>query len=150
MKKMFLLFCFIALASLAANAHVVTVQFTGYCDGMYINNPSGIIFGGQHILGNCVNNQNGGGFVHAAAGYTYYTGVAYDFSDPLFGLDGSNSSLQYLLQVAGTVKRTTKCGWAIYYGPDGSNNYLLNYGTCSIVSGVAKHEGAGLKSSASR
>jgi hypothetical protein len=152
MKKLLLLFCFVALATLAANANVVTVSFAPYCDGMYINNPSGPIFGGQHINATCSGaNTNGGGFVHGAPGFTYYPNTAYDFSDPLFGLLGENSSIQFLLQVKGTVKKPVECGWVIYYGFDGSGNYLLNAGPCTIVSGVdaIKHI-PGAKSTTSR
>lgn len=151
MKKMLLLFCFVAVASLAANASNFTVAFTGYCDGLAVNNPAGLSFGGTHLLGDCVNNQFGGGFKHAAATFTYYTGSAYDFSDPLFGLQGFNSSLQFLVQVSGTVKRPGKCGWVLYYGPDGVNNYLLNLGTCTrIADAHAIVRSPGLKASTSR
>ena len=149
MKKMLLLFCFVAVASLAASATSFTVSFTPYCDGMAVHNPSGISFGGTHILGNCVNNYYGGGFKHGATGFTYYAGSAYDFSDPLYGMEGINSSLQYLLSVTGTARRPGNCGWVIYEGPDGVGIYLLNYGTCTRVANAAAISGKG-KSSASR
>ncbi|MFZ0687606.1 MAG: hypothetical protein WAM89_18840 [Terriglobales bacterium] len=139
MKKLLLLFCLVAMFSLAANATTTgyTVSFSPYCDGMSIASYTGIIFGGYHIYpSGCgpSENLNGGGFVHAAAGYTYYTGAAFDFSDITFAVEGVNSSLQFLLQVAGTTKHTTKCGWTIYAGEDGVGNYFINEGTCTLVS----------------
>ena len=136
MKKMLLVCCFLAVACLAANATTgFTVTFNGYCDGMSVANYTTISFGGNHNNDNCGGDiSHGGGFKHAAAGYTYYTGAAFDFSDPYFGRIGTNSSLQFLLQVAGTPAKPVKCGWTLYYGPDGVANYLLNYGLCTLVS----------------
>jgi hypothetical protein len=136
MKKMLLVCCFLAVASLAANATTgFTVTFNGYCDGMNIANFTTISFGGNHNNDNCAGDvSHGGGFKHAAAGYTYYTGAAFDFGDPYFGRVGTNASLQILLSVAGTVKAPIHCGWVIYYGPDGVANYYLNSGLCTIVS----------------
>jgi hypothetical protein len=144
MKKMLLLLCIIAFASLTASATTgYTVGFNGYVDSMSIATYTGAIFGGTHWNANGAGlNTHGGGFRHAAPGFTYYTGGAFDFSDPLFGLEGSNSSLQFLLQVTGTPARPGICGWTLYYGPDGVSNYLLNLGTCTLVSRpVAQQQG---------
>ena len=145
MKKMLLVLCVIAFASLTASATTgYTVTFNGYVDSMSIANYSGIIFGGTHWNANGAGlNTHGGGFIHGAPGYTVYTGAAFDFGDPLFGLGGSNSSLQYLLQVAGSVKHPVKCGWVIYYGPDGVSNYYLNSGYCTLVSRPLGHQQSG-------
>ena len=134
MKKMLLVCCFLAVASLAANATTgFTVTFNGYCDGMNIANYTGIIFGGNHNNYDCAGSvAHGGGFRHAAPGYTVYTGAAFDFMDWIFA--SRNSSLQFLLQVSGTVRRPGPCGWVIYYGPDGVGNYYLNSGGCTLVS----------------
>jgi len=150
MKKMLLVCCFLAVACLAANATTgYTITFNGYCDGMNIANYTGILFGGNHNNDNCAGDvSHGGGFRHAAAGYTVYTGAAFDFGDPLFGRSGSNSSLQILLQVTGTVKRPGICGWVIYYGPDGVSNYYLNSGACTLVSRPVRT--GGTKASTSR
>lgn len=143
MKKMFLVCCFLAVACLAANATTgYTVSFSPYCDGMSVASSTNISFGGVHINDNCAGDfSNGGGFKHAAAGFTYYTGAAFDFSDPFFGRNGSNSSLQFLLSVAGTVAHPIHCGWTLYYGPDGVGNYLLNSGLCTIVSRPVRQGG---------
>ena len=119
---------------------------------MQIASYTGILFGGTHINATCAGtNTFGGGFVHAAAGYTYYTGAAFDFGDPLFGLLGTDASLQFLIQITGTVKKPGKCGWVIYEGPDGVSNYLLNSGPCTLLSRPDEIRSvAGAKSSTSR
>jgi len=154
MKKMLLLLCFVALACLAASATTgYTVTFNGYCDGMSIAKYTGIIFGGTHNFTACsLTDTNGGGFRHAAAGYTVYSGAAFDFSDPFFGYEeATNSSLQYLLQVTGTVKKPGICGWANYKGDDGVSNYLIAAGYCTLVSRpLGAGEAPGLKPSTSR
>lgn len=143
MKKMLLVLCVIAFASLTASATTgYTVTFNGYCDGMNVATTTTIAFGGNHNNDNCAGDvSHGGGFKHSAPGYTYYTGSAYDFSDPFFGRSGSNSSLQFLLSVAGTPTHPVHCGWTLYYGPDGAGNYLLNYGLCTIVSRPVRQGG---------
>jgi hypothetical protein len=151
MKKMLLVLCVIAFASLTASATTgYTIAFTGYCDGMSIASYSGIIFGGNHNNANCHGAViHGGGFRHAAAGYTYYSGAAFDFSDPLLGYTyATNSSLQYLLQVSGTPSHPGPCGWANYKGSDGVGNYLVHSGTCTLVSRPVR--AGGTKSSATR
>jgi hypothetical protein len=151
MKKMLLVLCVIAFASLTASATTgFTVTFNGYCDGMSVATTTTIAFGGVHHNDNCAGDfSNGGGFKHGAAGYTYYIGSAYDFGDPLFGREGINSSLQFLLSVAGTVTHPVHCGWTLYEGPDGVGNYLLNLGTCTIVSRPVR-QGGGTKSTTMR
>jgi hypothetical protein len=144
MKKLLLVICFLALCSLGASAQ--TVQFDGFCDGLQVN-PSGIVFGGTHLLGDCANNFFGGGFIHTAPGFTFYPGKVYDFSDPLFGLFGINASIEFLVNIKPSKKKN--CGWVIYEGPDGVGNYFLNAGTCTKVAN-AKALLKGTKSSTNR
>jgi hypothetical protein len=147
MKRMFLIFGFVALASIAASAAPVTYQFDGYCDSMTINlyGVPKTIFGGTHNFGDCANNFNIGGFKHGVATvYQTGTGAVIDAGDPLFGLFGVNASLQFLIN-----KNNLQCSWIIYSGSDGVGNYVVNVGTCTKVVGPIKR-GAGVKSSAGR
>ena len=148
MKKMLLVLCLIAFASLTASATTgYTVAFNGYCDGVSIANNNNVIFGGVHNLTSCpYNNRNGGGFKHAAAGYTYYTGAAFDFSDTFAASLGYNESQEVLINVAGTPTHPVKCGWVYYTGNDGVGNYYTNSGLCTIVSRpLSRQQVKGLK-----
>ena len=132
MKKILLVLGFLAVASFAANAAVpapYTVQFNGYCDGIYIAHLDAHAFAGVHLLGDCANNFYGGGFKSAAPGWTYYTGAADQFSDPLYGIYGINASLEFLMQVSGKKK----CAWVIWEGPDGVSLYFINAGLCTKI-----------------
>jgi len=150
MKKVVLVFCFLAVSSLAASASINgTYQFDGYCDGLNIHvygSPQ-TIFGGTHLMADCFQDILGGGFKHGLAPvYQTGTGAVLDFSDPLFGLNGDNSSLQIILNV-----NNGQCSWVIYYGPDGVGNYVLNAGTCTkVASKAAIARRPGLKSSTQR
>jgi hypothetical protein len=150
MKKMLLVFCFLTMASVAASASINgTYQLDGFCDGINIHlyGVPQTIFGGTHLLADCVQNTLGGGFRHDLSPvYQTGTGAVLDFSDPLFGMYGENSSLQIILNV-----NHGQCSWVIYYGNDGVGNYVLNAGTCTKVANkAAMAKRPGLKSSTQR
>src|SRR5262249_4519374 len=148
MKKMLLVVCFLALASLAANAKVNGVyQLDGYCDAVGINTYGvpATILGGTHYLGDCANNFFGGGFKHGLASvYQTGLGAVVDFSDPLYGMYGINASLQFIFNF-----NHGQCSWVIYDGPDGVGNYVVNVGTCTKVAAPLKKK-PGMKYSAQR
>jgi hypothetical protein len=147
MRKTLFVFCLFALVGLSASAQ--TFQFDGYCDAIKVNRygvPK-TIFGGTHLQADCQNNIFGGGFVHGVAPvYQTGTGVVLDFSDPFFGLEEVNSSLQFLINA-----NNDQCSWVAYYGPDGVGNYILNAGTCTkIPPGASLVKRPGLKGSTQR
>src|SRR3954467_9726195 len=100
MKKMFLIFGFLALASIAASAAPVTYQFDGYCDSMTVNlfGTPKTIFGGTHNFFDCANSVDIGGFKHGVS-TVYQTGygAVLDASDPIGPYIIGPVSIQFLI-----------------------------------------------------
>jgi hypothetical protein len=153
MKKMLLVISLVLCLSAFSAAKDTFYNFTldGFCDGMSLRlyTPGApvpkILVGGLHVLGDCVNNFNVGGFKHGISPTVQYpgsTGAVLDVSDPLLGLFGIDASLQFLIN-------TNFHTWTIYEGPDGVGNYLLNEGTYSNAA-KPMTKGVGTKASVTR
>ena len=98
MKKMLLVISLVLCLSAFSAAKDTFYNFTldGFCDGMSLRlyTPGApvpkILVGGLHVLGDCVNNFNVGGFKHGISPTVQYpgsTGAVLDVSDPLLGLE---------------------------------------------------------------
>jgi hypothetical protein len=135
-----------------ANATLTTyhIAFTGYCDTMTLNLYSDrpipkILVGGTHFNYNCEGaDAYVGGFQVGISPTVQYdsTGSVLMVSDQAYGLQGTNWSVMYLINIqAGT--------WILWSGISGEGEEILNEGTFTLTDGQVR-KGDGNKSTSQR
>jgi hypothetical protein len=147
MKKICLVLAVMALASIAASATNINFTFDGYCDAMELTltgSPK-VYLDGTHDYSECgIPSVLVGGFAHTIPTY----GSWLDLMDPTYGyLYGLPYGLEYLSN-SNTKKA---CEWAVYLDFSEGSDVLINSGTCTYFTALAKRQaGKGLPSTAKR
>jgi hypothetical protein len=136
MKKIFLVFAVVALASLAASATNINYSFDGFCDAMEFTQTGSpkVYLDGVHDYSGCFGtsefNVLVGGFDHTAPGNP----ALFDLFDPTYGyLYG----LPYPLEYLSLANTKLPCDWALYIDFTGTGHVLGNSGTCTYFKSPA-------------
>jgi hypothetical protein len=142
MKKMMFVVALLMVCTLAASAvpkpSHYNFSFDGFCDGMSlvlyspgVGIPKIFVAG---VSNGCTSHPLGGFKLAIPKTIPPYVTPALEVS-----VGGSYPySMIYLIQPKGLTAGATSCNWANYYDQDGTGNYLLHYGTCSMTAAPDK------------